>query len=59
MFYYSCLVLHHKTLCKEFISSYFTIVISVAKFKLSIKGTFADVFKVIKKNKEEKQVKKA
>lgn len=23
--------------------------------KLSIKGTFADVFKVVKKNKEEKQ----
>lgn len=27
--------------------------------KLSIKGTFADVFKVVKKNKEEKQEKKS
>jgi hypothetical protein len=26
--------------------------------KLAIKGTFADVFKVVKKNKEEKQEKK-
>jgi hypothetical protein len=26
--------------------------------KLAIKGTFADVFKVVKKNKEEKQGKK-
>jgi hypothetical protein len=26
--------------------------------KLAIKGTFADVFKVVKKNKEEKQTKK-
>lgn len=27
--------------------------------KLAIKGTFADVFKVVKKNKEEKASKKA
>ena len=27
--------------------------------KLAIKGTFADVFKVVKKNKEEKQEKKS
>ena len=27
--------------------------------KLSIKGTFSDVFKVVKKNKEDKQGKKA
>lgn len=27
--------------------------------KLAIKGSFADVFKVVKKNKEEKQGKKA